>query len=73
MECPSCHRSAIQASEALTHGDEGAWWICPDQGCVQAPWLDTGRRGRPGENAPLVQRLVGLEEEQLERAADWRG
>jgi hypothetical protein len=71
MECPLCHRSAIQAAEAGLDG-EASWWICPDQSCLQDPWRDTGRAGRPGEPAPMVDRLVGLDAETLERAADPR-
>jgi hypothetical protein len=71
VECPSCHRQAIQASEVIAVDEEGAWFICPDQACTQPPWRDTGRRGRPGERAPLVDQLVGLNAEELERQADW--
>ena len=71
MECPTCHRSAVQVQEALTSRDDGSWWICPDGGCTQPPWRDSGRRGRPGERAPLVDALVGLNAEELERQADY--
>jgi hypothetical protein len=70
--CPKCHTQGIRVSDVVELTEEAAWWVCPDNTCDGGPWQERGRRGRPGERAPIVDELVSLNAEALERA-DWHG
>jgi hypothetical protein len=71
MRCPTCGGEALKAADE-EHG-QAAWWLCPAGSCTQVPWQESGMRGHPGERAPLVDQLVGLNAEALEQGSDWQG